>query len=158
MTDAAPDSGGAEPPVIPLHDLLGLQIDWDQDADDEAVVRMPVQAEAFGQAGNLHGGAIATMVDLACAVAAVKATGFDYTVESLVTADMHVRYLGRPRTATVVARSKVVRLGSQLIVIECRVTDDEDHLVAVADFSMMRVPLRRPLTEDVLADTAEAQG
>ena len=68
---------------------------------------------------------------------------------SLVTADMHVRYLGRPRTDTVSARSRIVRLGSQLIVVECKVVDLEAHVIASADFSMMRVPLRRPLSPGV---------
>lgn len=130
---------------IPLHTLLGLT--WERPAKGSlsAEVRMPVRPEAFGFTANLHGGAIATMVDLACALVAARATDFDPEKESLVTADMHVRYLGRPRTDTVVARAEVVRIGSQLIVIDCKVVDDEDHLVASADFSMMRVPLRRPL-------------
>ena len=65
---------------------------------------MPVRPEAFGFTSNLHGGAIATLVDLSCALAAARASGFDPTRESLVTADMHVRYLGRPGTDRVTAR------------------------------------------------------
>ena len=38
-----------------------------------------------------------------------------------------------------------MRIGSQLIVIDCKVMDDEGHLVAVADLSMMRVTLRNTL-------------
>jgi len=132
---------------IPLHALLGL--DWmpGEPGSGKGEVRMPVRAEAFGFTANLHGGAIATMVDLASALAAVRSTSFDPEQESLVTADMHVRYLGRPHTDHVVARAEVVRSGKQLIVIDCKVTDDEGHIVASADFSMMKVPLRRPLTE-----------
>ena len=59
---------------------------------------------------------------------------------------MHVRYLGRPNTDTVTARAEVVRVGSQLIVVECKVLDGEERIIATADFSMMRVTLRRPLT------------
>lgn len=145
---AAPTEGtaAAAAPSIPLHDLLGLEFEFADGSTDSAEVRMPVRAEAFGVTGNLHGGAIATMVDLACALAAAKSIGFDANAESLVTADMHVRYLGRPRTDVVLAKARVVRAGSQLIVIECRVVDDEDHLIAVADFSMMKVPLRQPLS------------
>jgi uncharacterized protein (TIGR00369 family) len=109
---------------------------------------MPVLPGAFGFTANLHGGAIATMVDLACALAAARATDFDPEKESLVTADMHVRYLGRPRTAQVVAKADVVRIGSQLIVVECKVYDEDDHIIAAADFSMMRVPIRQPLNHE----------
>jgi uncharacterized protein (TIGR00369 family) len=133
---------------IPLHDLLGFEFDAPAVGSSTAEVRMPVRPEAFGFTANLHGGAIATLVDLACALAAARRSGFDPAKESLVTADMHVRYLGRPGTDTVIAKAEVVRVGSQLIVVECKVLDDDEHLIATADFSMMRVPLRRPLTSD----------
>ena len=131
--------------TIPLHWMLGIEFDRPVRGTRTAQARMPISPEAFGFTKNLHGGAIATLVDLACALAATAATDFDPANESLVTADMHIRYVGRPRGAQVLANAEVLRAGSQLIVIECRVVDDEDHLVAFADFSMMRVPLRRPL-------------
>jgi acyl-coenzyme A thioesterase PaaI-like protein len=39
----------------------------------------------------------------------------------------------------------VVRAGHQLIVVECRVVDADDRVIAVADFASMVVPLRAPL-------------
>ena len=131
--------------VIPLHELLELDWDTPDEGSPRAEVRMPVQPNAFGFTANLHGGAIATMVDVACAMAAARFSGFDPFKESLVTADMHVRYLGRAKTDMVVARAEVVRKGRQLIVVECKVADSDDNLVATADFSTMIVPLRGPL-------------
>ena len=141
-----------DPPLaavpIPLHDLLGLEFVAPADGSHTAEVRMPVRPEACGPTGSLHGGAIATMVDLACALAAVRSSNFDAETESLITADMHVRYLGRPRTGAVTAQAHVVKTGTQLIVVECRVVDGNDHVIAVADFSMMKVARRRPLLPD----------
>lgn len=133
--------------ATPLHALLGLEY---IDADDEsstgrAVVRMPVRPEAYGASGNLHGGAIATLVDVAAASAAARNSNFVPGQNTLVTADIHVRYLGRPKGAYVDARAEVVRAGRQLIVVECRVVDAEERVVAVADFASMVVPLRAPL-------------
>lgn len=130
---------------IPLHGVLALEYGPPTPGEGHAEVRMPVRPEALGFTGNLHGGAIATMVDVACALAVVGVHGFDAERESLVTSDMHVRYLGRPRTDAVIAKADVVRDGRQLIVVECRVVDEEDHIVAFADFSMMVVPRRTPL-------------
>lgn len=113
---------------------------------------MPIGPGSVGPTGNLHGGAIATLVDLASALAAAKATGFDLERESLITTDMHVRYLGRPRTDGVIGRASIVRVGRQLIVVDCEVVDDADHLVAAADVALMVVPVRRPL------DAIDAQG
>ena len=66
-------------------------------------------------------------------------------VQSLVTADLHVRYLGRPKTDMVRAEAQVMRAGRMLIVVEVRVVDLEDNLVAFADFSSMIVGRRDPL-------------
>lgn len=133
------------PPEIPLHDLLGLEVLAETPGAPPGYteVRLPILPGALGYTGNLHGGAIATLVDLACALAAVRATGFDVTKESMVTSDMHLRFIGRPRGEAVVAKADVLRVGSQLIIIECKVVDSRDHVVATADVSMMRVALRR---------------
>jgi uncharacterized protein (TIGR00369 family) len=142
---------------IPLHDLLGFEFEAPAEGSTVAEVHMPVRPEAFGFTANLHGGAIATLVDLACALAAARATGFDPTTESLVTADMHVRYLGRPGTDRVTARAEIVRMGSQLIVVDCRISDGDDHLIASADFSMMRVPVRRPLDPSIAGEPGDPE-
>jgi uncharacterized protein (TIGR00369 family) len=142
---------------IPLHELLGFEFSAPPEGSTVAEVHMPVRPQAFGFTSNLHGGAIATLVDLACALAAARASGFDPATESLVTADMHVRYLGRPGTDRVTARAEIVRMGSQLIVIDCRITDGADHVIAVADFSMMRVPLRRPLDPSIVGEPGDPE-
>jgi len=169
MTAGAGGSDDTDPAArapgdpIPLHELLGLEIvDASPGPPGPAEVRMPVRPQAFGFTANLHGGAIATMVDLACALAAVRSTDFDPMRESLVTADMHVRYLGRPRTDEVVARAEVVKVGSQLIVVECKVIggvrdDGKPHVIATADFSMMIVPLRRPLSPGVQGEPGDPE-
>jgi uncharacterized protein (TIGR00369 family) len=123
---------------------------------------MPVAPNALGFTAALHGGAIATLVDLACALAAARFSGFDPMRESLVTADMHVRYLGRPRADEVVARAQVVKAGSQLIVVECKVVggtadDGSDHVIAMADFSMMIVPLRTPIDPGVESEPGDPE-
>jgi uncharacterized protein (TIGR00369 family) len=142
---------------IPLHQLLGFEFDAPPQGSQVAEVHMPVRPEAFGFTANLHGGAIATLIDLSCGLVAARATDFDPTSESLVTSDMHIRYLGRARTDRVTARSEIVRLGSQLIIIDCKVVDGDEHLVAVADFSMMRVPLRRPLDPTITLEPGDPE-
>jgi len=161
MSDDPP--GEAEPAFapIPLHEMLALDHDVPESGAGRAEVRMPVAPAALGFTGALHGGAIATMVDLACALAAADISDFDPFRESLVTVDMHVRYLGRPRTDVVLAKAEVVKKGKQLIVVSCEVADEDGHLVAVADFSMMIVALRTPLdapTDDASAPTPPAPG
>lgn len=155
MDDEALSARRAAAARIPLHELLAIEFDPPELGATRAEASMPVRAEAFGFTANLHGGAIATLVDVACALAAARASGFDPERQSLVTADMHLRYLGRPRTDRVIAKAEVVKIGRQLIVVTCNVVDEEDHIVATADFSSMIVPLRGPLAPGLAADTTE---
>lgn len=127
----------------PMHRLLGLEIV--ELGERHAVITMPVREEAFNSTGNLHGGALATLIDVAAGTAAARGSGFEPGRQSLVTADLHVRYLGRPHGDMVFARAEVLKAGRQLVIVECRVTDVEDRIIAAADFSMMLVALRRPL-------------
>lgn len=145
MTTPTPPTRPDGAHVVPLHDLLDLGFAWDAGPGETAEVHMPIRPAALGSSGNLHGGAIATMVDLACALAAARASGHDPAVDSIVTADMHIRYLGTPRSSgSVTAHAHVLRAGARLIVVECEVRDATGHLIATADLSMMKVPLRHP--------------
>ena len=127
----------------PLHALLGIE--FAEMGPGHAVLSMPVREQAFNSTGNVHGGAIATLIDVAAGTAAALGSGFEPGKQSLVTADLHVRYLGRPHGDVVYARAEMLKAGRQLIVVECRVTDGDERTIASADFSMMIVPLRAPL-------------
>jgi uncharacterized protein (TIGR00369 family) len=128
----------------PLHNLLALE--FVHSADPSVVtVEMPVASGAFNGSGNLHGGAIATLVDVASGSAAARAGTFRPGENTLVTADLHVRYLGRPKGRVVRAEARVMRAGRQLIVVECRIADELGNVIAFADFAGMIVPLRHPL-------------
>jgi uncharacterized protein (TIGR00369 family) len=93
-----------------LHRLLGLELI--EMSDRHALASMPVREEAFNSTGNLHGGAIATLIDVAAGTAAARGSGFEAGRQSLVTVDLHVRYLGRPHGDTVYARADVLKVGS----------------------------------------------
>ncbi len=133
----------------PLHKLLDLRF---LPTEEGVVVEMPVSEAAFNQTGNLHGGAIATLIDVACGSTAARASTFEPGRNTLVTADLHVRYLGRPKGDVVRAEARVMRAGRQLVVVECRVVDPLGNIVAFADFSAMVVPLRAPLRPTEGAD------
>ncbi len=137
----------------PLQGLLGIEIV--ELGGAYSILSMPVREQAFNSTGNLHGGAIATLIDVAAGTAAALGSGFKPGRQSLVTADLHVRYLGRPHGDVIYARAQVLKAGRQLIVVECRVTDAEDRMIAAADFSMMLVPLRPALRPTAAANPAD---
>ena len=136
----------------PLHALLGLRFTEPEPTDGTVVIEMDVAPPAFNGSGNLHGGAIATLVDVAAGSCAGRVSGFDPLNHSLVTADLHVRYLGRPKAGPVRAEARPMRAGRMLVVIEVRVLDALDNVIAYADFSAMVVAHREPLAGAVPTD------
>lgn len=134
---------------IGLHKLL--QIEHEVLTEERVVTAMPVAKPAFNPSGNLHGGSIATLIDVACGTAAALGSpNFQPGVNTLVTADMHIRYLGRAKGSVIKAEAQVMRTGRQLTIVECQVHDPEhDKIIAFADFAAMIVPLREPLQLDV---------
>jgi acyl-CoA thioesterase len=148
------DDGEADPELarlmeqafldVPLHGLLDLEV-VDVGRPGVATMAIPLRPPAMGATGQLHGGVIAVLCDLACAAAASTASTYDATSTALVTADLHVRYLGAARGDRVRAEAKVVKAGRTLIVVEADVIDGDERVVARADFSAMLVALRNPL-------------
>lgn len=129
---------------VPVHGLIGLQVVAAGD-DGPAIMQIPLAPEALGATGQLHGGVVALLCDVACAVAASSASTYDHQIHALVTADLHVRYLATARGDRVRAEATVVKAGRALVVVEGRVTDGEGRLIAIADFSATLVPRRDPL-------------
>lgn len=82
----------------------------------------------------------------------MRSSSFVPGENTLVTADLHVRYLGRPKTDTVQAEAWVVHAGRTLVVVECEVLDGERRVIAKGDFSDMVVTLRKPLLPDAEPD------
>jgi uncharacterized protein (TIGR00369 family) len=130
---------------VPLHRHVGLRL---ISAGDEgpAVMEIPLTENALGRTGQLHGAAVALLCDVTCAAAASSASTYDFTTHALVTADLHVRYLGPARGDTVRCEAAVVKAGRTLIVVQGQVTDSDGGVVAVADFAAMLVERREPLT------------
>jgi uncharacterized protein (TIGR00369 family) len=129
---------------VPIHKFVGLQV-VQPGFDGPAVMEIPLGPNALGRTGQLHGAVIALMCDVTCAAAASTAGTYDHETVALVTADLHVRYLGPARGDRVRAEARVVKAGRTLIVVAGEVTDGEGRQVAVADFSAMLVPHRAPL-------------
>jgi uncharacterized protein (TIGR00369 family) len=113
----------------PFAILLGLTIE--SAARGAAVVRMPFNLRLLNDGGPkapVHGGAIATLADMA-ACAAVWS--LDETVRS-ATISMTVNYTGFATESDLVARAQVRRKGKRIASISVEIVDDSGALVADA--------------------------
>ena len=111
----------------PFNRWLGLEaVSWEHGAIE---LRLRTRPEIMGHVaiGALHGGILASILDTACSVAVVTATG-----ESVFTVDMRVDYL-RPATADIYTiRARVVRLGRTLATVDAEVAAGDGQKVACA--------------------------
>jgi uncharacterized protein (TIGR00369 family) len=113
----------------PFSKLLGLKIE--SSANGAAVVRMPFNLALLNDGGPkapIHGGAIATLADLAAcaAVWSLKETTRSATIS------MTVNYAGFATESDLIARAKVRRKGKRIASLSVEIVDDSGALVADA--------------------------
>ena len=88
---------------------------------------VPTKAVINGTRGTVNGGVLATIADMASALA--LSTAFDGAMP-FATSDLHVRYL-EPARGEVRAEAQVVRISGRSGILECRLICGE-HLVSLS--------------------------
>jgi uncharacterized protein (TIGR00369 family) len=130
----------------PFNELLGMVL---EQLEPFAIVTMPLN-EAFSglrqtqhtDGGkpiqqSIHGGALATLVDVACASALSPTLREDTEIQ--VTTEMNVRYYRQPRMSPLTAEARIVHRGRRLAAVECVVTDADDCVIVRGHASYMIV-------------------
>ena len=101
---------------------------------EDGASRVAVDAgdEHLNPHGTVHGGVLATMLDVAMGTAVATAGG-----ESPVTVSLTVTYLEPGRPGRLVAVARVRKRGKRLIVVEGQVEQEDDVVAdALATFSV----------------------
>lgn len=112
-------------PDIPLQSFLGLKV---VQRGSPSRLEMPLTEEVRGVVAPLHGGALATLIDVASGFAA--ATGIaDDGSQMPVSTDLTVRFLRQPKASPLVAQAEVVHGGRSAVLVDCVVTDGEGRQV-----------------------------
>jgi len=123
---------------VPFAKLLGIKLDTIEPGD--ATLSLQIRDDFRQNAGVVHGGVIASLIDSAMAFAIVPLLNAD---ERTTTVDLTISYL-RPLTAgSMVARAKVLRAGRRLIVVSADLFDDGRNLAATALSTYVRLPGKR---------------
>lgn len=92
-------------------------------ADGVATVTLDAGDRHLNPAGSVHGGAIATMIDVAMGRAVVSLFAGD---ERPVTIEMKVNFLEAGHPGTLVAEARVSRRGRRFTVVHAEVTQQDD--------------------------------
>ena len=112
---------------VPFAKLLGIEVDSVEPG--HAVLSMKLRPDLMRNNGIAHGGAIATLIDSAMAIAimAQLAEG-----ERTVTVDLTIHYLRPISEGTARASARVVRAGRRVITVSAELFDDGGKLAATA--------------------------
>lgn len=113
---------------------LGIEIDFIEQG--RAKLSLEVTEKHRQLAGVMHGGAIATIIDTAVAMAIVGASeaGAKFT-----TIEMKVNYLSPIVEGRIVADARLIRDGRRIIVADCEVFDAGGKLAAKGLLTYMRL-------------------
>jgi len=121
--------------TVPFAKLLGIKLDFVEPGD--ATLSLQIRDDFKQNAGVVHGGVVASLIDSATAFAILPLLNAD---ERTTTVDLTISYL-RPLTAgSMVARAKVLRAGKRLIVVSAELFDDGRNLAATALSTYIRLP------------------
>jgi uncharacterized protein (TIGR00369 family) len=127
---------------IPLHDMMGLTI---VDGGPPMVMTMELTDAVRGPVeGTVHGGMLATLADVASALALRESLE---PTEIPVTTDIHLRYYRQPQGGPLTAVAEVVHRGRRLLGTDCSITDSEQRVLArsTATYMVVNAPEARAL-------------
>jgi len=128
-----PDQDRSQPIKLleraPFAAMLGLKIE--SAADGSATVRMPFDLRLLndgGPAAPIHGGAIASLADVAACAAVWSLAETTRTA----TISLTVNYTGFAVNSDLIARARVKRTGKRIASIAVEIADASDALIADA--------------------------
>ena len=109
-----------------------VELDIEPQGDGSSVVAVDAVDHHLNPHGSVHGGVLATMIDVAMGTA-VSTTGG----QSPVTVSLAVTFLEPGRPGRLEARARVRKRGKRLMVVEAEVVQDGDVLAdALGTFSV----------------------
>ncbi|MGI8786141.1 MAG: PaaI family thioesterase [Pyrinomonadaceae bacterium] len=113
--------------TTPYLKLLGIELV--EIEKGRAVMSLEMQEKLRQPHGLLHGGATASLIDTAMALAVVSVLADD---EKASTVDLTVQYL-RPHTSgKITCAAKITRAGKRLLFVSAEVFNEEEKLMATA--------------------------
>jgi uncharacterized protein (TIGR00369 family) len=119
---------------VPFARLLGIEVDSVEPG--HAVLSMKLRDDLMRNNDIAHGGAIATLIDSAMAIAIMALLEEN---ERTVTVDLTIHYLRPISEGTARASARVVRAGRRVITVSAELFDHNEKLSATAISTYLRM-------------------
>jgi uncharacterized protein (TIGR00369 family) len=112
---------------VPFAKFLGIQLESIEPG--QATMTLQIREELKQNAGVVHGGVVASLIDSATAFAILPLLKDD---ERTTTVDLTISYLRPLASGIVSATARVVREGGRIVVVSANLFDDTGSLAATA--------------------------
>ncbi|MFC7441273.1 PaaI family thioesterase [Laceyella putida] len=123
-------------PLAYIEEMMNFQA-LGYDADKQVYLhRMYITDELRNRFNMLHGGVTATFIDTAMGSTVIQAEGND---AKAVTMDLNVHFLAPGEAGWLTAETAVIKKGKTIIVMETKVTDEREKLIATASSTFFRL-------------------
>lgn len=122
-------------PLAYIEELMNFQPMGYNEEKDVYVYRMFITDELKNRYKILHGGITATFIDTAMGSTVFQALG---DVKA-VTLDLNVNFLAPGVEGWLTAETKMIKQGKTIIVMETKVTDEREKLIASASSTFFRL-------------------
>ncbi len=120
--------------AVPFLKLLGIEVE--SVGPGAATLLLPVREELTRNDGIIHGGAVASVIDSAFAVAIIPLLAEN---ERTVTVDLTIHYLRPLSGGAARTNARVVRAGRRVITVSAELFDENDKLAATALSTYLRI-------------------
>ncbi len=125
--------------TVPFARLLGIKLESIEPG--RATLSLQIRDDFKQNAGVVHGGVTAALIDSATAFAILPLLGPD---ERATTVDLTISYLRPLTTGSMVATARVLRAGGRLVTVSAELVDDAGNLAATALSTYIKLPRRPP--------------
>jgi len=114
--------------------LLGIEIDLLEPG--RAILGVEVREDLLQLQGVMHGGAMATLIDTAVAMAIVSVSEPN---DRFTTVELKINYLAPVREGRVTADARIIRDGRRIVVADCDAFDSSGRLAAKGLLTYIRL-------------------
>ena len=119
---------------VPFAKLLGIEVESIEPG--HAVLTMKMRDDLMRNGRIAHGGAVATLIDLAMAFASMPMLAEN---ERSITVDLTIHYLRPVSEGSARASARVVRAGKRVITVSAELFDGNEKLAATAISTYLRL-------------------
>jgi uncharacterized protein (TIGR00369 family) len=120
------------PKLFPVADFLGIH--FISQSDGHAVAEFLAGSRHANPMGTLHGGISCDLADAAMGVAFASTLQSD---QSFTTLELKINFLRPMWSGLLKAEAKVVSRGRTVGLVECKITDDKQRLIAQSNSTCM---------------------